>query len=92
MATGFIERRKEPRVPADGELTLYIDDPAPAEVRGRLVDVSRSGFRARHGYPRFEPGQPVRVRHPVSAGRARVMWNRILEDRVETGLLLRAPG
>jgi hypothetical protein len=82
------ERRKEPREDADAELTLVVDDPLPAEVRGRLVDVSRSGFRARHAYPRFEPGQRVRFRSAASQGLARVIWNRILNDRVETGFLL----
>ncbi len=88
METSFVDRRKEPREPADGELTLFCDDPAPAEVRGRLVDISRSGFRARHSYQRFEPGQNVRFLRPDSSGRARVMWNRILEDHVETGFLV----
>jgi hypothetical protein len=82
------ERRKEDRKAADAELTLVVDGPFPAEVRGRLVDISGSGFRARHSYPRFEPGQRVRFRHPASEGQARVMWNRILNDRVETGFLV----
>ncbi len=82
------ERRREAREPADEELTLLLDDPLPAEVHGRLVDISRSGFRARHSYPRFEPGQQVRFRYPASEGQARVMWNRILHDRVETGFLV----
>ena len=82
------ERRREARESADAELTLVIDDPLPAEVRGRLVDISRSGFRARHMYPRFELGQRVLFRSAVSQGLARVMWNRILDDRVETGFLL----
>lgn len=82
------DRRREPREPADAELTLLLDDPLPSEVHGRLVDISRSGFRARHSYPRFEPGQQVRFRHPASEGQARVMWNRILNDRVETGFLV----
>jgi hypothetical protein len=82
------ERRREARETADAELTLVIDDPLPAEVRGRLVDVSRGGFRARHTYLRLEPGQRVRFRSALSQGLARVMWNRILNDRVETGFLL----
>ena len=82
------DRRKEPRVAADSELTLLVDGPAPAEVHGRLVDISQSGFRARHAYPRFEPGQQVRFRHTATEGQARVMWNRILNDRVETGFLI----
>ena len=82
------ERRKEVREAADADLTLVVDNPLPEEVHGRLVDKSRSGFRARHSYPRFEPGQQVRFRHPDCEGQARVMWNRILDDRVETGFLV----
>ena len=88
MELSFHERRKEDREAADAELTLVVDDPFSAEVRGRLVDISRSGFRACHAYPRFEPGQQVRFRYPASEGRARVMWNRILNGRVETGFLV----
>jgi hypothetical protein len=88
MELSFHERRKEDREAADAELTLVVDDPFPAEVRGRLMDISRGGFRACHAYLRFEPGQQVRFRHPASQGQARVMWNRILNDRVETGFLV----
>jgi hypothetical protein len=88
MELSLHDRRKEVREAHDAELTLAIDDPFPAEVRGRLVDISRSGFRARHSYLRFEPGQQVRFRYPASQGQARVMWNRILNGRVETGFLV----
>jgi hypothetical protein len=88
MELSLHERRRENRETADAELTLVIDDPFQAEVRGRLVDISRSGFRACHSYPRFEPGQQVRFRYPASQGQARVMWNRILDGRVETGFLV----
>ena len=88
MELSIHERRKEVREAADAELTLIVDDPFPAEVRGRLIDISRSGFRASHSYPQFEPGQQVRFRYPAAEGQARVMWNRILKDRVETGFLV----
>jgi hypothetical protein len=88
MEISIHERSKESREAADAELTLVVDDPFPAEVRGRLTDVSRSGFRACHSYPRLEPGQQVRFRYPASQGQARVMWNRILNGRVETGFLV----
>ena len=88
MELSFHERRKEVREAADAELTLVVDEPFPAEVRGRLLDISRSGFRACHSYPRFDPGQQVGFRYPASEGQARVMWNRILNGRVETGFLV----
>jgi hypothetical protein len=88
MELSLHDRRKEDREAADADLTLVVDDPLPAEVRGRLVDISRSGFRACHSYFRLEPGQQVRFRYPASQGRARVMWNRILNGRVETGFLV----
>lgn len=88
MELSLHDRRKEVRETSDADLTLVVDDPFPAEVRGRLVDISRSGFRACHSYLRFELGQQVRFRYPASQGQARVMWNRILNGRVETGFLV----
>jgi hypothetical protein len=82
------DRRSEERHHGQGELKLSFDDPVPQEVVGRLVDYSTSGFRAEHGYPALHTGQEVEFRHAVAVGKARVMWNRIADDRVETGFLV----
>ena len=82
------DRRSEHRYRGKGSLKLTFDDPAHQEINGRLVDYSQSGFRAEHAYAALHTGQVVQFRHAVDAGRARVMWNRIADDRVETGFLV----
>jgi hypothetical protein len=82
------DRRAEKRFRGHGPLTLSFADPAPQEVVGRLVDYSNSGFRAVHNCAALHSGQEVEFRHAVAVGRARVMWNRITDDRVETGFLV----
>jgi hypothetical protein len=82
------DRRTEKRHRGHGELTLSFQDPSPQEVVGRLVDYSTSGFRAEHAYPALHTGQEVEFQHAVAVGRARVMWNRIADDRVQTGFLV----
>jgi hypothetical protein len=82
------ERRSEARHAASGPLKLSFEDPSPQEVDGRLLDYSISGFRAEHPYAALHTGQEVEFKHSVAMGRARVMWNRIADDRVETGFLV----
>ena len=82
------DRRTEERFPGRGPLKLSFDDPSPQEVSGHLLDYSTSGFRAEHPYRALHTGQEVEFQHPVAVGRARVMWNRIADDRVETGFLI----
>jgi hypothetical protein len=81
-------RRAEERFPAEGEVTLSFDDPVPRHFEGRLLDYSARGFRAAHAWARLENGQEVDFRHDTASGRARVMWNRIVGDAVETGFLV----
>jgi hypothetical protein len=81
-------RRAEERVTSDGEVTLSFDDPAPRRFAGHLLDYSARGFRAAHAWARFENGQVVEFRHNTASGRARVMWNRIVGEAVETGFLV----
>ncbi len=52
------------------------------------MDYSKSGFRAMHAYAALHTGQIVEFRHMLAFGEARVMWNRIADDRVETGFLV----
>ena len=53
-----------------------------------MLDYSNNGFRALHAYAALHAGQVVDFQHSVAGGRARVMWNRIMDDRVETGFLV----
>jgi hypothetical protein len=45
-----------------------------------------------HGFPSLAAGQLVEFAHLEASGHARVMWNRIIEERVETGFLVIAAG
>jgi len=82
------ERRNEPRHHAEGPVRLILEEPKILEIAAELLDSSRSGFRASHHYSALHSGQEVRFTSDLSQGRARVMWNRILPDRVETGFLI----
>ena len=64
---------------------MHFSDPQPMEVLGELVDVSPSGFRMVHANQSLQSGQLVNFSHGFAAGTARVMWNRIMDERVQTG-------
>ncbi|MGH9665977.1 MAG: hypothetical protein ACRD9L_16245 [Bryobacteraceae bacterium] len=82
-----IEQRREIRFPASGEVRLWLDDESQ-EIEGRLIDVSAGGFRATHNFASLGSGQLVRFRHLAAGGKARVIWNRIVGRKVETGFLV----
>ena len=52
------------------------------------MDVSASGFRMTHANQALQSGQIVEFSHSLAVGAARVMWNRIMDQRVETGFLI----
>ncbi len=79
------ELRKEPRRQAKGAVTVRTER---SEIQGQLVDVSDSGCRMAHADASLEPGQVLSFVHREVAGQARVIWNRIISDRVETGFLI----
>lgn len=85
---GVEEKRREPRRPADGPVKVTLPGAKPVEVRGRLVDVSNSGFRMSYATGALQSGQLVDFEHPEASGVARVIWNRILEGRIESGFLV----
>ncbi len=82
------EKRREVRHSADGSVRVSYFDPQRVDVVGRLVDVSKSGFRMEHACASLSTGQIVEFSHGEAAGRARVMWKRILGDKVESGFLV----
>jgi hypothetical protein len=86
--TCIVEQRKEDREPAHGEVWFVLEGPGSLELRGLLVDSSKSGFRASHPHTSLSTGQRVRFRHSHGEGRALVMWNRILDRSVESGFLI----
>jgi hypothetical protein len=88
MNISVAEKRRETRRPASGLVHVKISTPRPFEVVGRLLDISDSGFRMTHSYTPLASGQVVDFRHHEKAGQARVVWNRITGDSVETGFLI----
>jgi hypothetical protein len=87
-ATRIIEKRREPRRPARGLVTLRIPGPRAAQIQGQLVDVSDGGFRASHDNASLEPGQVVEFEHQHQKGSARAVWNRISGSSIQTGFLI----
>ena len=82
------EKRREPRRSADGSVHVIYFDPQKVDVVGRLIDVSQSGFRMEHSCASLSTGQVVDFSHSEAAGRARVMWKRIMGESVESGFLV----
>lgn len=84
------ERRREPRQPASGEVRLLT--PFHGEIVGMLADVSARGLRVVHAEPSLATGDEIQFRHAAAAGKARVVWTRILPGRIETGLVILEAG
>lgn len=79
------ERRTEPRFKASGEVRLRVGGPHSVAVPGRIVDVSHHGMRVVHMYAALTSGTMVEIETGAEVFAARVVWNRISEDGVESG-------
>jgi hypothetical protein len=88
MSPKHSEARREPRLPASGSIRVAFRNPQEVKLEGALVDLSASGFRMAHTFARLEPGQIVEFSYIGASGRARVVWNRVADQRVETGFLI----
>ncbi len=82
------EQRRETREPAEGEVWFTVEASRSLQFQGRLVDCSKSGFRASHSHTSLSTGQRVRFRHTNGEGQALVMWNQILGRHIESGFLI----
>jgi hypothetical protein len=82
------EQRQEALEPAEGEVWFTLEASGSFQFRGRLVDSSKSGFRASHSHTSLSTGQRVRFRHSLGEGHALVMWNQILGRHIESGFLI----
>jgi hypothetical protein len=80
-------RRTEPRQPARGRVELRPDGFATG-VPGEMVDINGGGFRARHSFQALVSGHIVEFEYGNLAGRARVVWTRIMSGSVESGFLI----
>ena len=86
------ERRAQPRRATNGQVKLRPEGFATTSVAGRMMDISSSGFRARHSFQTLGSGHIVDFAYGSLEGRARVVWTRILGDQVESGFLILPPG
>lgn len=82
------DRRTEARVPATGVVRLLPDEPAARTIVGSLLDRSRTGFRATHDDHDLQTGQAVRFEMDGRSGYAKVVWRRILQNRIEAGFMI----
>jgi hypothetical protein len=81
------ERRREPRGSAAGRVALKLAERGPT-IDATLLDVSESGFRAAHDCPDLRAGIEVGYKHWRGSGRARIVWNRIVGGRFESGFFV----
>lgn len=86
--TSIDDRRREPREEARGLVRLFTVDQERLAFEGEMLDVSQSGFRLMHANQRVRSGDEYRFESPFNGGLARVMWNRILDNAVETGFFV----
>ena len=87
-AVGTDDRRTEPRFPASGEVRLVINNPQSLAIPGRILDVSQHGMRIEHMYAALTSGTILQIDSGTTQCTARVIWNRIKDDGVESGFYL----
>ncbi|MCP5113825.1 MAG: PilZ domain-containing protein [bacterium] len=88
MNANHLDRRREPRIVAEGSVELIAEDPMSQSVTAELMDYSANGFRAQHGDAGLTAGTLVRFRHAAAQGEAKVVWVRIVKNQVESGFLV----
>jgi hypothetical protein len=88
VSASTIDRRAEDREPASGEVIMALVAPGAPLLRARLVDISAQGFRAAYDSASLPSGSIVRFRHARTVGTAKVVWNRTVGDKWESGFLI----
>jgi hypothetical protein len=81
------DRRSAPRQATSGRVELMFENPTPMAVAAELVETSATGFRALHASSALEPGVEVEYRRSGAAGRARVVWTQVTQDRRISGFV-----
>jgi hypothetical protein len=87
-----IDRRREPRTQGGGSVVLLAEQPFRRWIEGSLLDMSRSGFRMSHRDGELEVGNSVEFWIGDRRGEARVIWHRIVADRIESGFVVWVDG
>jgi hypothetical protein len=83
-----VDRRQSERFAAAGEVVLLLESPQFTQIRGELMDISETGFRMAHRCLTLGSGQTVVFMHSLGKGKARVAWNRVVGDSVESGFTI----
>lgn len=87
-AIGTDDRRCEPRFVASGEVNLLVGGPRELAIPGRILDISLHGMRVEHMYAALTSGLVLTIQASDRDYTARVVWNRINDDGVESGFYL----
>jgi hypothetical protein len=86
MAEEPTDRRRSIRRNECGLVVVVVACQAGFEqIAGVLIDANDGGFRARHPYSAFQPGEKVSFLHRFCEGVARVFWHEALNSEYETG-------
>lgn len=87
-AASEADRRTEVREAANGDVTMWITSGHRIAIPGRLLDVSEHGMRIEHMYSELASGAVLEVERNGEIRSARVIWNRIRNEGVESGFFL----
>jgi len=87
-AVSWEDRRAEARHKAAGSVSLRLNEDYQVAFEARLLDISAGGFRVRHANSQLRSGQECDFALPGTKGRAKVVWNRITPEYIETGFLI----
>lgn len=82
------DRRAEARLKANGNVTLRLNEEYQVPFEAKLMDISASGFRARHANTELRSGQECDFSLPGTRGRAKVAWNRTTPEFIESGFFI----
>lgn len=82
------DRRAEARLNAKGTVSLKLSEEFQTPFEACLMDISASGFRARHSNSELQSGHECEFTLPGTRGRAKVVWNRTTPDFIESGFFI----
>lgn len=78
------EFRRETRVSFQGEVLLYPQE-VTGYIIGRLLDISKNGFRVEHNFDSIPPGREVGFKHLYAQGVARIAWTQRVGGYIQCG-------
>lgn len=90
-ARSALEKRRSGRIPARSRVELRFGRRLAVTRHGELLNLGRSGFRARHGDARIKAGALVAFRHRFAEGVARVKWTKPRGEAFESGFEIVEP-